>query len=373
MKEAIPARVEHRLVLEDFELAIPAATLMGWQSQVEAWEKDAKAKNPYKTEVKSECLPQDGANCPVLKVELFIAVSEHAVRLELAKEVEQSEIGRDSDFLDEVHPSIMISTGLQIEDEQYVLSISCFVQFFPDSFIRRRLASDLSSLGQHATNKQLATMAERSNKLRRKIASWIDVQTLYMPAVALERAKRGASANPDGVAPTKVQNVSLWLPSALLDVAPVDASLRLYEWKLREGQAYDALEELRHNLRLRSHLLKDKDRFARGVKHNTRSNAAIKKLNVKINRAAVKYRVARRALLSLSPGLKMSDWQHTLRDLAQDDVRALSEGLHGDTEGTRRPSWIWTTPGVVPKEGEDTALSDGEISFRSALGAILTE
>ncbi|RDB29765.1 hypothetical protein Hypma_013763 [Hypsizygus marmoreus] len=162
------------------------------------------------------------------------------------------------------HPMVMIANGLQLEDDQ------------------RRLADNIDALGQHATSKQLATLAERSNQLRRKISAWTDEQSIYMPSAAQQRL-RNQRSDYEGVAAIKTQDILLWLPSKFKDTDAVTGDLCMYEWKLREGQAYDALEEIRHVLRLRSHLFKHKDRFARGVHHNTRSNVVIANADARIN------------------------------------------------------------------------------------------
>jgi len=133
----------------------------------------------------------------------------------------------------------------------------------------------------------------------------------------------------------------LWLPSALNKAGiAVSEELQEYEWKLREGQANDALEEIRHVLRLRSHLLKHKDRNVRGVRENTRSTIAIATAQTTANRAADRYCVAREALVILSCDRKVPVWETTLHVLRPEDIRGLSEGLFGDTLGTQHTSWI---------------------------------
>jgi hypothetical protein len=50
-------------------------------------------------------------------------------------------------------------------------------------------------------------------------------------------------------------------------------------------------------------------------------------------------------------------WQLSLRFLADEDIRGLSEGLMGDSEGRRTVSWIWTRYGVVnEEEGADEGI-----------------
>ena len=179
-----------------------------------------------------------------------------------------------------------------------------------------------------------------------------------MPRAGIEQVKL-EHAKLDGTVGMKAQSISLFLPSSLPKDSHIPESILMYEWKLREGQAYDALHDIRHNLRLRSHLFKHKDRFARGVRHNTRSNVTIAKVQVRIALAALKYRTARKALASLGaslPQIPDPNWNLSLRVLADEDIRGLSDGLMGDSEGRRTVSWIWRTHGIgIGNESSDGA------------------
>ncbi|KAG5650355.1 hypothetical protein H0H81_012536 [Sphagnurus paluster] len=171
------------------------------QQQIEEWEHEQwkparKAPNPFKSTTK--------------------AASEQAVRLELAKEVEAQEAADASESSQDIHPSVMIANGLVIEHEHH---------------------------------------------LRRKITAWIEIQTMFMPEAFKQRAKVANAASVDGVTPTKAQDIALWLPSSLKAISiQVSKELQIYEWKLREGQGYDALEDIRRSLHLRSYLFKHKDK-----------------------------------------------------------------------------------------------------------------
>jgi hypothetical protein len=116
---------------------------------------------------------------------------------------------------------------------------------------------------------------------------------------------------------------------------------------------------MRQNLRIRTHLYKQKDKYARGVHHNTRANGAITKSQSKVDRAAEKYRTSREAMLSLSDPFVTPDWSDTLRVLKTEDVRGLSDALLGDTEGMRLPSWIWTTNTGIQASGVDQQGDEG--------------
>lgn len=227
--------------------------------------------------------------------------------------------------------------------------------------IRRRLSRDIASLGEHSTSLQRVRVAERSNSLRRKIEAWIELQTLYVPGVA---ALREAATNnvPDESPGFATQDIPLLLPSEIRRRALCDRRIQNYEWRLREGQAHDALHSLRQELRLLTHLYKAKDRFARGVEQNTRANVNIQKSRAKVDASAFQYRHAREALVTLGNYLeKPRQWEKVLKVLADDDIRGMSTGLADDTEGTRTLSWIWTTVGVGADESEDPGMNDGEL------------
>jgi len=227
--------------------------------------------------------------------------------------------------------------------------------------VRRRLGEDDGNIGLHPTSKQLAELSERSNRLRRKIGSWIEIQELHMPEARLRR-KQLERAAPDGIAPRKTQDIPLILPSSLGKTQLIGNELRKYEWRLREGQAYDALHEMRQQLRIRAHCYKHKDRFSRGVRENLRSQTTIKKVQAKVDRAARKYCVARAALVSLSKEIDSEDWKvrmKPLKELVVGDVRGLSDGLEGESEGKRTISWIWLVSYGPLADGDEEQTSEG--------------
>ena len=71
------------------------------------------------------------------------------------------------------------------------------------------------------------------------------------------RADRDAS---DTTVECPPQDFPLHLPSSLPSHTPCDAKLLQYEFRLREAQAYEALEDVRQYLRLRTHMYKYKNR-----------------------------------------------------------------------------------------------------------------
>jgi hypothetical protein len=129
-------------------------------------------------------------------------------------------------------------------------------------------------------------------------------------------------------------DISLWLPSAISGKIPCDPHLYAFEWDLRYAQANNALDNLRRNLQLCSHLYKYKDCFATGQQANTRANTTISHAQSYIAASVARYRVARKTLVSLAVILNKDDaWKVTILDLKDEDVRGMTVGEGGESEG----------------------------------------
>ncbi|KAF6758787.1 hypothetical protein DFP72DRAFT_807241 [Ephemerocybe angulata] len=332
MERAVVGKRRHEQDHAEYKASIPARFVSAWTDEVEKWERNpAGTPNPYEAVTKG--------------------VSEQAVKLQLAKEAEAADAAEEGG-LGVMQPSLFISTGVQLEEEQYKL----------------RLAA--SQLGNHPTKKQLTVLAERSNHLRRRIVNWAEVRKLYIPeAEAIRLRQDSASTVVDGKPPIEAYEIPLLLPSALPASVVCSPNLIDYEAQLREGQAYDALDDLRRHLRTRAYLYKRKDKHSRGsqtsVSANTRSNTAIKRAQQGVDSAAIKYNRAYKALMVLRGSEATGDddeeeqWRRDLRRLRASDIRGLSEGLFGDSEGSRSVSWIWksrSTPVTLSSEEDIEAL-----------------
>jgi hypothetical protein len=204
---------------------------------------------------------------------------------------------------------------------------------------RRAFATHIKHVGVHETVDQGRRRIERETKLRRKIASWMEVQRLFIPEVSVlrngedEARKRIAATQP--VPGIKAQDMKLWMPSQIGKSAQCDTELYEYEYDLRKGQAFDGLEEMRSQLLVRTHEYKYKDTALRGVKAMTRSGTRIKGIDARIQRAAQQYRAARAALVSLGVLLNRIDWQQHLRPLDEKDIRGRPRPTFGDVERQR--------------------------------------
>jgi hypothetical protein len=150
-----------------------------------------------------------------------------------------------------------------------------------------------------------------------------------------------------------------------------------HEYRLRVGQANEALDEVRRLLLVCTQLYKDKDANARGVRENMRSNDKIDIIDERLRRMAEQYRAAWRALEILGPALCKMEWEATLWPLSAKDVRGMPRSTFGDPERQRgqkkkkkKPkrkkrrtaeddalSWIWV---VQVDPGNPAAVNEGK-------------
>ncbi|KAG5649292.1 hypothetical protein H0H81_004804, partial [Sphagnurus paluster] len=237
-----------------------------------------------------------------------------AMRKELAlKDKEDMMAGQVYALHEDIPASTLITIGLDLEEKQ------------------RSLAVNFSALGQHSTDRQQTTNQNRENALTRRIATWINIQHLYTPALAAVRARDEEQQDPE--AEDNAHDIELYLPS--------------------------------HGLCLRSYLYINKDCQRIGQIQNTRSRAIIARTQAKIDEAAATYRVARKALAGLTGPLGVVGWEGNFPVLLATDIKGLTDGdllamstscKHRNdecpSEGRRVLSWIWTKLGDLGQEAD---------------------
>jgi hypothetical protein len=176
-----------------------------------------------------------------------------------------------------------------------------------------------------------------------------------MPAVALLRSTpdltRGANDDAD-----KQENFLLWLPSSLGTRYACDRQLQELEWELRFAQAHDALNEVRQNIRLSSHLKAFKRTHICGQRASTRARSMLDLADAKKMASKLKYDTARAALIVLAPILGKFAWEGSLHVLQVADLHPLDDIAPGQSEGTRDISWIWKAPGAL--QNDNASLQD---------------
>jgi hypothetical protein len=108
------------------------------------------------------------------------------------------------------------------------------------------------------------------------------------------------------------------------------------EARLRQGEAQDALEEVREGLRTRTMTNRYKLRHYTGQGLMTRGQGMLRQINVKIHIAKLPYRYSRAALLEVRGH---GDWEERLRILEDDNVWALNERALTAEEKAQNEHW----------------------------------
>ncbi|KAJ7033047.1 hypothetical protein C8F04DRAFT_958139, partial [Mycena alexandri] len=338
----VPVMVEMQSALREMEASLAAEALgveegpvATWTQMATNWEANADSPNPFEMVRKDD----------------HLAKVRHDLAVEAAKR-ERDGIEDMDAVRDGMHVTEVIAMGLQLEEQQ------------------RTLRFDASAAGLHPTKDQSRTMVERTSKVRRKILAWIDIQRGFFPVVDSLREHedhvRARVAKTQPIPGVQAYDIALWMPSAIAK-APgwarrqrsklLDDALD-HEYRLRVGQANEALDEMRRNLLVRTYLYNLKDAYSRGVRDNMRSGAKIEICDDRIRRMAAQYRAAREALVALGQVLERNEWERTLKPLADADVRGMPRATARVVKAPTTVSWIWMAQARLPEAGESAAMNE---------------
>lgn len=202
------------------------------------------------------------------------------------------------------------------------------------------------ALSSPPTPYQLTDLEEKRLSLMKQIVPFRKLQHDIQPDVR-DLLDTDDEKNPE--------DYDLLIPSSLVTLGLSSLPhtvLSDMECQLRYAQLTNTLSGLRQALLVVAELSRYKHKEARGVGMNTRAQSLIDTAQKKVREYVSTYRHSRLAYLALSgPG----EWENTLRDLRDEDVRFL--GSHqdestmgsrdGPREGERRVSWIYTTGGII--------------------------
>ncbi|PPQ83667.1 hypothetical protein CVT26_000898 [Gymnopilus dilepis] len=326
-----------------------------WEKLCVDWEEDGfpkNKKNPYETE---------GA-----------VITEAQAKKELAA-AEAERLKKGGAVLHATSAYSFIIMALEIEESQYICPIKSF-SIVTHGASRRRLRRLAKQVESNTTTRKEANLTEQRNQLTARIRAWEQLVPIYMPGLLQYQAEsRAAGVDVSTVAEHAELN-QLWLPSRLppshrprvcIDGLPE------IEDRLRTAQCHDALRAIRHILKIKTRLVKFKNKNMRGQREGTRSRAVIDRVHEKARIGADKYRASRAAKLSLvGPG----QWEQELQVLKDEDVRGYQDpdklrqfqGRRGTledhqlaTEGSRP---------AVPIETDDFTLFTEERSRRHGTG-----
>ena len=244
--------------------------------------------------------------------------------------------GQDSTLDSQVSLFVLISEGIDLEAEQWVYFCLLFCAFSNVVAIwalRRAIGVSGSKLWEHAKDCQHTKHQLCCNALQHKINHWFKYQALYFPEVIKLR-----QSSTDHQSEVKVQDIPLWLLSQIKGKIPVTLEAQWMEWRLRNGQAYEALDTLQFQLQLRAHLRSFKHQFIRGQGPNTHAQKSISLVQEKIDIVACNYHISYEALYALGSILFKYGWHNELQPLLDEDIRDLSEGENKKSDGKQTAS-----------------------------------
>ncbi|KAI0054865.1 hypothetical protein BV25DRAFT_1922298 [Artomyces pyxidatus] len=309
-----------------------------WESMMEAWYLDKSKPCPFEPS-----MPK-------------VTVSN--IRLSLA--IAESEAMEGNGPIFQQSPSELLLFGINLSETQRALAVDVAAHRLP-------------------TPSQLALFQERRNELLKKIRKFYTGMQAHMAAV-LPQDVNSIESTPEA----PCEKFNLVFPSSLDTAARsrvCSPSIGDVEASLRYAEACEALDKIRHNLRLKTYFNRFKTAQVTGQRQQTRARTFQDRVDGKLRLLATRYRVARGAYLRLKgPGV----WETTLQVLADEDIRGLGDVVIKDSEsreahryqelnkrfkdrpksalftgeGRRKISWIWYTIGVVDDGKEDLGLHD---------------
>ncbi|THU87930.1 hypothetical protein K435DRAFT_866769 [Dendrothele bispora CBS 962.96] len=281
---AIKSFDEHYVDFNNFHAGlivnVGETVLAEWDDMVKAWDNDHTELCPYTME-------EDGDEGTHFKdMELKLARQEHS---RLASGLPG-------------HPSslcVFVVEGIMLGEVQR--GIELFI-----------------TVNKYMTPTQDLELQRRRTNLLKRITHFRNLQRLLMPRLAdviseedMERIENSDNEKPE--------QIKLFLPSEC--------------GTLREAEALDALQGVRDGLRARTGSSRFKMQNVTGQVGNTRASGILRQIDIRIHARKIRYRLARDALLRLRGH---GDWEQSIRELKDADVRGLSERVLTREEADRR-------------------------------------
>ncbi len=361
-----------------------------WCSRGRQTAKTPLAHSPSRRGVRRLQTPNLACHSPVSS-----DITRADVRLRLLAEEHSTMVNDQAARLD-AGPSAFIVLGLDIRTTQYVRSQLLWhtiVQL--THHCRLNLALLRKETEASDSSMQRINLQNRLAALLGKIRKFVQLQAVYMPRL------HDTAAPPRALTLLDIDSFSIILPSDVpsdqrVAVCGQHTQLPRVEDELQYADACDALESVRHSLRMRTCYNQDKVANVTGQVRNTKARTLQASVDQAVKNAAARYRGARLAIERLrGPG----PWQESLRPLLDSDlvglneramtreeaaererVRALGDSSDGEVEesdaagvplegnvyvgeGRRTLSWIWYSGESGHAEGgDDFGLSEGSSS-----------
>lgn len=209
------------------------------------------------------------------------------------------------------------------------------------------------------TSQQTTAIVEYRNVLKRALRGFEKLRSIYMPGLVqfLTDIDEDLSLDEDG----QPENAKLWLPSAIptemRDIVCAD-NVDTIEERLRRARAYDALDGVRHTLRVKTKMVQFKNKNIWGQWSSGKSREVIDRVHQRVKTFVERYRRSRAGLLQLvGPGV----WEEELRVMEQGDVRSYVDveakshgpGRRGTNEEEPGMEGVAVEEPTIPREDED--------------------
>ncbi|KAL0567412.1 hypothetical protein V5O48_014573 [Marasmius crinis-equi] len=259
-----------------------------WEARCREWEQkpwNRKTATPFQSK-------QDDMSVKAVEQELRIYESEHLSKTAVA-----------------YHPtsaSAFLVLGLELEEGQ--------------RSIRALIKTKTSP-----TSTAAKAVGEQRSVLRKKIQTWAQIRSIYMPGLLGVITTLGEDIGDGSNDDVNPEDVQIWMPSSVpakKRAAVCIDGLAEMERKLREAQCRDNLDGIQHTLRLKSRMLLFKHQNVSGQRDGVKSRTVINNIHERAKRQAESYRQNRKALVLL---LTEEGMDATLKPLRDADVRSYTD------------------------------------------------
>ncbi|KAL0562908.1 hypothetical protein V5O48_019170, partial [Marasmius crinis-equi] len=217
---------------------------------------------------------------------------------------------------------------------------------------QRRIAGKLT-LNQTETVQH--DIRDRRERLVTRIKAFRKLQVNLMPYVEVDVLKQEAS---------EPEKECLFIPSDYSDSLERQEkglqSLVELERTLRQGELYDAIEDVRQAAKNQSIVRDQKNKNDRGTKANTRSLLQLKTIYVDLLCCINDYNSTRKALCALGDGLDLPEMTE------QDTYRKSTVHKRGLGDSRRTDGQLYTLNLMSPPNGDETQAST-EVPFDDGL------
>ncbi|KAE9401895.1 hypothetical protein BT96DRAFT_991729 [Gymnopus androsaceus JB14] len=310
-----------------------------------------------------ECICETWENAPYPKKKAqdgSALVNPFAVRREfLTKAQVELELAMEDEIMaqkgiplrNRTRPGKFILMGLDLEESQYKLGVE----------LEQCKKATKTAL-------QTSQILERRNILKRTLRAFEKLRSVYMPGLVqyLTNIDEDLSYNEDG----HPKNEKLWLPSTIpthLRKQVCCDDVDTIEERLRRARAYDALDSVRHTLRVKTKMIlfKNKNVRLRGDWEEELRVMGNDDVRSYADPERKKQGPGRQGTNEEEPGMEGIPVEEEVRPVQQDNedeisLLAQTRSRRDRTGETRKQqSWIWVTRRINLKDGADE--NDNEV------------